>query len=52
VLWAKDGPIDEWYDDALEIWRQWGVDVRGGPLDGGHFLPDQTYHAFYNFFTE
>jgi haloacetate dehalogenase len=25
----------------LAIWRAWANDVRGGPLDAGHFFPEE-----------
>jgi haloacetate dehalogenase len=28
--------------DALEVWRRWADDVRGGPLPGGHFVPEEA----------
>jgi haloacetate dehalogenase len=33
-------------EDAMEgplpIWRRWANDVRGGPLPGGHFVPEEA----------
>jgi haloacetate dehalogenase len=57
VLWARGGPLDEWYDhDPLAIWRRWAGDVRGSALDCGHFLPEevpeQTYRALHAFLSE
>lgn len=57
VLWAREGPLDEWYDhDPLAIWRHWAADVKGYPLDGGHFLPEelpeQTEQLLHAFFAE
>jgi haloacetate dehalogenase len=28
--------------NALPTWRQWAVDVRGHPLPGGHFVPEEA----------
>jgi haloacetate dehalogenase len=54
ALWSKDGPLDEWYD-PLTIWQHWGTDVRGAPLDCGHFLPEelpaQTERLLHEFFS-
>jgi haloacetate dehalogenase len=40
--------------NVLDVWREWATDVRGGPLPGGHFLPeeapDETYDALREFF--
>ncbi|MFI0480330.1 alpha/beta fold hydrolase [Actinomadura sp. 9N215] len=41
VLWSADGPVGRWYD-PLDVWRSWAVDVRGGPVEGGHFLPEEA----------
>jgi haloacetate dehalogenase len=40
VLWSARGALAAWYD-TLAIWRAWADDVTGGPLDGGHFLPEE-----------
>jgi haloacetate dehalogenase len=40
---------------ALDVWREWCVDVRGAELPCGHFLPeeapDETYAALREFFA-
>jgi haloacetate dehalogenase len=55
ALWSRSGPVDTWYD-ALAIWRAWADDVRGRPIDGGHFLPeeapDETVAELLTFFRE
>jgi haloacetate dehalogenase len=28
--------------DPLPVWRRWAVDVQGGPLPCGHFLPEEA----------
>ncbi|MBC8339608.1 MAG: alpha/beta hydrolase [Rhodospirillales bacterium] len=28
--------------DPLDVWRQWAGDVSGGPVDCGHFLPEEA----------
>jgi haloacetate dehalogenase len=54
ALWAGRGQVASWYD-VLAVWREWADDVRGGPIDAGHFLaeeaPDATYAALRAFFT-
>jgi haloacetate dehalogenase len=45
ALWGAGGPLDTWYADAggpLGIWRRWADDVRGRPIAGGHFFPEQN----------
>jgi haloacetate dehalogenase len=55
VLWAGRDELEEWWD-VLEIWRGWADDVRGRPLDCGHYLaeeePDETYAELRAFFAE
>jgi len=44
VLWSGRGPLNSWYADEggpLALWRAWADDLRGGPLDGGHFFPEE-----------
>jgi len=44
VLWSKRGPLNAWYAEEggpLALWRAWASDVRGRPLDGGHFFPEE-----------
>jgi haloacetate dehalogenase len=40
VLWSADG-LGASYD-VLDIWRQEADDVRGQPLECGHFLPEEA----------
>jgi haloacetate dehalogenase len=41
VLWSATGPVGQWYD-PIEVWKTWATDVRGGPIDAGHFLPEEA----------
>jgi haloacetate dehalogenase len=54
ALWAGRGEVGKWYD-VLNVWRDWADDVRGGPIDSGHFMPeeapDETYAALRDFFA-
>jgi haloacetate dehalogenase len=54
VLWGARGSLPGWYD-VLAVWRDWAADVRGGPVQGGHFFaeeaPDETYAALRAFFA-
>jgi len=57
VLWSGRGPLNTWYAEIggpLSLWRAWASDVHGGPLDGGHFfpeeLPEQTAEELIGFF--
>jgi haloacetate dehalogenase len=55
ALWAGRGEVGKWYD-VLSVWRDWADDVRGGPIDSGHFMaeeaPDATYEALRSFFAD
>jgi haloacetate dehalogenase len=58
ALWSGRGSLDAWYADAggpLALWRAWADEVEGGPLDAGHFfpeeLPDETAEALAGFFA-
>jgi haloacetate dehalogenase len=44
VLWSGRGPLATWYAEVggpLALWRAWANDVHGGPLDAGHFFPEE-----------
>ena len=44
VLWSGRGPLGSWYVERggpLALWRSWANDVRDGPLDAGHFFPEE-----------
>jgi haloacetate dehalogenase len=58
ALWSGRGPLNDWYAAAggpLAIWRAWADDVQGGPVDAGHFfpeeIPDETADALSRFFA-
>lgn len=40
VLWAAHGSLPTAYDDVPAVWRVWADDVRGRPVDAGHFLAE------------
>jgi haloacetate dehalogenase len=51
ALWSGRGPLNAWYTDAgrpLGVWRVWADNVQGGPLDAGHFFPEEIPHATAN----
>jgi len=53
ALWGAQGIVGKLYD-VLAVWRDWADDVRGRPLDCGHYLaeeaPDDTLAALRDFF--
>ncbi|MGB0682281.1 MAG: alpha/beta fold hydrolase [Magnetovibrionaceae bacterium] len=54
VLWGAHGAMARIYD-VLATWEEKATDVRGMPVDSGHFLPEeapeQTVSALRGFFT-
>jgi haloacetate dehalogenase len=54
ALWSSRNALARRHD-VLAIWRDWADDVRGRPLDCGHFLaeeaPDETYDELAGFFS-
>jgi haloacetate dehalogenase len=53
VLWGGRWHLEDWYD-VLAIWREWAGDVRGRPLDAGHYVaeerPEETLAELRAFF--
>ena len=41
ALWGSSG-IPATGSSPLDIWREWCVDVEGGPIKGGHFLVEEA----------
>ena len=41
ALWSATGAVASWYD-PLDIWRDWADEVSGGPMQAGHFLPEEA----------
>jgi haloacetate dehalogenase len=55
ALWGSQGALPVFYDDVLGIWRDWAADVRGGPIEASHYIPEdrpaETAGALAEFFT-
>jgi haloacetate dehalogenase len=41
VLWGARSVVGTGPHDPLEVWRERADDVRGGPVDAGHFLVEE-----------
>jgi haloacetate dehalogenase len=44
VSWSATGGIGSWYatlGGPLGIWHEWGRDVTGAAVEGGHFFPEE-----------
>jgi haloacetate dehalogenase len=55
AIWGAAGGVPAETDDPLATWREWAFEVRGFPLDSGHYLaeeaPQATAQAVIDFFT-
>ena len=58
ALWSRDGSLASWYardGGPLSLWREIADRVDGGPVDGGHFFPEEhpepTASALAGFFA-
>lgn len=48
AVWGEAGiPGD--HDDTLAAWRAWCPDVRGGPIDSGHFIAEENPDALLSY---
>lgn len=54
VIWGGRSHTGKVYDDILSVWKNYGIDVIGGPIDCGHYIteeaPEETYDWFMKFF--
>jgi haloacetate dehalogenase len=44
ALWSGRGPLSTWYTSEggpLSLWRELADHVTGGPVEGGHFFPEE-----------
>lgn len=41
ALWSERGELERGFD-VLEVWRRWADDVRGHPVDCGHYLAEEA----------
>ena len=44
ALWSGAGGLASWYENdggPLGLWRRWGANVHGRPVEGGHFFPEE-----------
>jgi haloacetate dehalogenase len=55
VIWGTRSHTGTVYGDVLAVWRQYAVEVAGGPVDCGHYVneeaPDATADRFMSFFV-
>lgn len=54
IIWGTKSHTGRLYGDVLEIWRHYARDVRGGPLECGHYVqeekPEETLAWLLEFF--
>jgi haloacetate dehalogenase len=54
VLWGARSHTGRVYGDVLQIWKDYGTQVEGGPIDCGHYVPEEapeeTLASFLRFF--
>ncbi|MEJ8473542.1 alpha/beta fold hydrolase [Roseibium algae] len=41
AIWGATG-IAQASETPIDVWSRWADDVSGGPVDGGHFLPEEN----------
>jgi haloacetate dehalogenase len=55
ALWGGQGVVEKTYD-VEAVWREYATDVKGKPLDAGHFLaeerPEETVRELRTFLKE
>jgi haloacetate dehalogenase len=55
VTWGAKSHTGTVYDDVLKVWRDYGAEVTGGPINCGHYVPeeapDETLGWFMKHFT-
>jgi haloacetate dehalogenase len=55
ALWSGRGDLERWFD-VIEVWQRWADDVRGEPIDCGHYLaeekPQAVSSALLQFFSD
>jgi haloacetate dehalogenase len=52
ALWGRQSHTGRVYGDVLKVWREYADDLRGGPLDCGHYVPEEAPDAVYEAFIE
>jgi haloacetate dehalogenase len=42
AIWGAKSHTGTVYDDVLAIWRSYAAEVSGGPIDCGHYVPEEA----------
>jgi haloacetate dehalogenase len=55
AIWGSRSHTGTVYGDVLPIWREYASAVTGGPIECGHYVPEdapeETYDWFMKFFV-
>ena len=55
VLWGTRSHTGRVYGDGLGIWKDYALNVTGGPIECGHYVneeaPDEIFEGFVRFFS-
>ena len=44
-IWGAKSHTGTVYDDVLAIWRSYAAELSGGPIDCGHYVPEEAPEA-------
>jgi haloacetate dehalogenase len=54
VLWGAKSHTGTVHGDVLAVWRRYATNATGGPIECGHYVPeeapDETYDRLYRHF--
>jgi haloacetate dehalogenase len=42
VLWGAKSHTGTVHGDVLAVWRDYATEVTGGPIDCGHYVPEEA----------
>ena len=47
LLWSVRDDLEDLYGDPLAVWQPWADDLRGGRIDSGHHMAEETPEALH-----
>lgn len=51
VTWGARSHTGTVHGDVAAVWRNYAVEVTGGPIDCGHYVPEEAPDALFDMFT-
>ena len=51
VIWGAKSHTGTVHGDVLQIWKGFGMDVIGGPINCGHYVPEEAPEETYGWFV-